>query len=79
MNPMQMLQMLMKKGNNPQQMAEQMMQSMGGNNPMLSNLIQMAKDGNNQNIEQFARNICKLKGIDFDKEFSSFMSNFKRG
>ena len=79
MNPMQMLQMLMKKGNNPQQMAEQMMQSMGGNNPMLSNLIQMAKDGNNQNIEQFARNICKLKGIDFDKEFSSFMSNFKQG
>ena len=71
--------MLMKKGNNPQQMVEQMMQSMGGNNPMLSNLIQMAKDGNNQNIEQFARNICKSKGIDFDKEFSSFMSNFKQG
>ena len=79
MTLMQMLQMLMKKGNNPQQMVEQMMQSMGGNNPMLSNLIQMAKDGNNQNIEQFARNICKLKGIDFDKEFSSCMSNFKQG
>ena len=79
MTLMQMLQMLMKKGNNPQQMVEQMMQSMGGNNPMLSNLIQMAKDGNNQNIEQFARNICKSKGIDFDKEFSSFMSNFKQG
>ena len=60
-------------------MVEQMMQSMGGNNPMLSNLIQMAKDGNNQNIEQFARNICKSKGIDFDKEFSSFLSNFKQG
>lgn len=79
MTLMQMLQMLMKKGNNPQQMVEQMMQSMGGNNPMLSNLIQMAKDGNNQNIEQFARNICKSKGIDFDKEFSSFLSNFKQG
>ena len=79
MTLMQMLQMLMKKGNNPQQMVEQMMQSMGGNNPMLSNLIQRAKDGNNQNIEQFARNICKSKGIDFDKEFSSFLSNFKQG
>ena len=79
MTLIQMLQMLMKKGNNPQQMVEQMMQSMGGNNPMLSNLIQMAKDGNNQNIEQFARNICKSKGIDFDKEFSSFLSNFKQG
>ena len=79
MNPMQMLQMLMKKGNNPQQMAEQMIQIMGGNNPMLGNLMQLAKDGNTQNIEQFARNICKSKGIDFDKEFSSFMSNFKQG
>lgn len=79
MNPMQMLQMLMKKGNNPQQMAEQMIQSMGGNNPMLGNLMQLAKDGNTKNIEQFARNICKSKGIDFDKEFSSFMSNFKQG
>ena len=79
MNPMQMLQMLMKKGNNPQQMAEQMIQSMGGNNPMLDNLMQLAKDGNTKNIEQFARNICKSKGIDFDKEFSSFMSNFKQG
>ena len=77
MNPMQMLQMLMKKGNNPQQMAEQMIQSMGGNNPMLGNLMQLAKDGNTKNIEQFARNICKSKGIDFDKEFSSFLSNFK--
>ena len=76
---MQMLQMLMKKGNNPQQMAEQMMQSMGGNNPMLSNLMQMAKGGNNQNIEQFARNIMKEQGRDFDKEFSSFLSNFKQG
>ena len=74
-----MLQMLMKKGNNPQQMVEQMIQSMGGNNPMLGNLMQLAKDGNTKNIEQFARNICKSKGIDFDKEFSSFMSNFKQG
>lgn len=79
MNPMQMLQMLMKKGNNPQQMVEQMIQSMGGNNPMLGNLMQLAKNGNTKNIEQFARNICKSKGIDFDKEFSSFMSNFKQG
>lgn len=77
MNPMQMLQILMKKGNNPQQMAEQMIQSMGGNNPMLGNLMQLAKNGNTKNIEQFARNICKSKGIDFDKEFSSFLSNFK--
>ena len=77
MNLMQMLQMLMKKGNNPQQMAEQMIQSMGGDNLMLGNLIQMAKNGNTQNIEQFARNICKSKGIDFDTQFADFMKQLK--
>ena len=77
MNPMQMLQMLMKKGNNPQQMVEQMIQNMGGDNLMLGNLIQMAKNGNTQNIEQFARNICKSKGIDFDTQFEDFMKQLK--
>ena len=77
MNPMQMLQMLMKKGNNPQQMAEQMIQSMGGDNPVLGNLIQMAKNGNTQNIERFATNICKSKGIDFDTQFADFMKQLK--
>ena len=77
MNPMQMLQMLMKKGNDPQQMVEQMIQSMGGDNLMIGNLIQMAKNGNKQNIEQFARNICKSKGIDFDIQFADFMKQLK--
>ena len=77
MTLMQMLQMLMKKGNNPQQMAEQMIQIMGGNNPMLGNLMQLAKDGNTKNIEQFARNICKSKGIDFDTQFADFMKQLK--
>ena len=40
MNPMQMLQALIKGGKKPQQMAEQMIQSMRGNNPMLGNLMQ---------------------------------------
>ncbi len=62
---------------NPQQMVEKLIQNMSGNNPMLSNLMQLAKNGNTQNIEQFARNICKSKGIDFDKEFKAFMQQLK--
>ena len=77
MNPMQMLQALIKGGKKPQQMAEQMIQSMSGNNPMLGNLMQLAKDGNTKNIEQFARNICKSKGIDFDTQFADFMKQLK--
>lgn len=63
---------------NPQQMVEKLIQNMSGNNPMLSNLMQLAKNGNTQNIEQFARNLMKEQGRDFDKEFSSFLSNFKQ-
>lgn len=46
-------------------------------NPMISNLIKMAKEGNSKGVEEFARNICKERGRNFDDEFSKFMSNFK--
>lgn len=47
------------------------------NNPMFRDLIDKAQKGDRQSVENFARNICKEKGIDFDKEFRAFMSNFK--
>ena len=37
----------------------------------------MANTGNTKGIETFAKNIMKEKGMDFDKEFSNFMANFK--
>ena len=46
-------------------------------NPMFRDLIQKAQRGDRQSVENFARNICKERGIDFDKEFANFMSNFK--
>lgn len=72
-NPIQMLKMMMGKST-PQQMV---MNMMGNNNPMINNLMNMAKNGDNKGIENFARNICKEKGMDFDKEFQDFMKNFK--
>lgn len=62
---------------NPQQMVMQMIGKMGNSNPMINNLVELAKNGKNMDIEQFAKNICKSKGIDFDTEFNSFMSNFR--
>ena len=47
------------------------------NNPMFRDLIQKAQRGDKQSVENFARNICKERGIDFDKEFANFMSNFR--
>lgn len=61
--------------NNPQQMVMKMIENNA--NPMVSNLIKMAKEGNTKGVEDFARNICKERGKNFDDEFSKFMNNFK--
>lgn len=67
MNPMQFLRGI----KNPQQFV---MNMLGQNqNPMATQLIQMVKTGNTNQIEQFARNICKERGMDFDKSFAEFM------
>lgn len=73
MNPMQMLQGM----KNPQQFLQQMMgNSSVMKNPMARNAMQMAQKGDSKGIEQMARNLCKEKGIDFDKSFSDFKNQF---
>lgn len=74
MNPMQMLQSFLGRGMSPQQIIGQMM---GNKNPMISNLMNMMQNGNSKGVEDFARNIFKEKGRDFDKEFGEFKKNFK--
>lgn len=39
---------------------------------MGDNLINLARNGNTQGIEEFARNYLKQNGKDFDQEFSAF-------
>ena len=75
---MQVLQTFMGKGGNPQQLVMKALGMVGNNNPMISNLVNMANQGNSQGVEQFARNFMKEKGMDFDKEFNSFMNNFNK-
>ena len=67
MNPMQFLRGI----KNPQQFV---MNMLGQNQtPMGMQLINLAKTGNKTQIENFARNICKERGMDFDKQFAEFM------
>ena len=71
MNPMEFF----KGIKNPQQFV---MNMLGQNqNPMATQLMKMVKTGNTNQIEQFARNICKERGMDFDKSFSEFMKQIK--
>lgn len=44
------------------------------NNPILNNLIELAEQGKNDEIENFARNYAKEHNIDFDKQFNSLQS-----
>lgn len=62
-------------GKNPQEVASQLL--MNNTNPIFGNLIKMAQNGDTKGVEEFARNVFKDRGRDFDKEFSQFMSNFK--
>lgn len=68
MNPLQLMNIL--KNKNPQELIISMI---GNQNPMINNLMQLAKSGNKTEIENIARNMCKEKGIDFDKQFAEFM------
>lgn len=68
---MQFIQM-MRNGNNPQEMIMNMLQQQAGNTPIGQNLLRMAQNNDGKGIEQFARNLCAQRGLDFDKEFTAF-------
>lgn len=68
------LRQYLMNGGTPQKLISNMMLQ----NPMVNNLIQMAKSGNIQGVENFARNLYKEQGRDFDKELAEFKKNFMR-
>ena len=72
-NPMQILQFIKASGN-PQKFMLNMLQQQS-NNPIMANLIQMAQANDEKCIENFARNLMKEQGLDFDKEFNTFKKN----
>lgn len=74
-NPINALRLLIGNAANPKQVIEQMIKT--NKNPMIDNLLNMARTGNSKGVEEFAKNVFKEQGRDFDKEFSEFMRNFK--
>lgn len=73
-NPMQFMNML-KGIKSPKDAVINMIKS--NNNPMIKNLVEMAEKGDNQGVENFARNLYAQQGRNFDEEFKNFMNNFK--
>ena len=72
-NPMSIIKNYLTQGMTPQNILGQM----NVNNPILNNVISMAKNGDTSGVENFARNICKQRGMDFDKEFNKFRNNLR--
>ena len=66
------LQKYIANGGTPERLLSEIMLR----NPMMNNLIQMAKSGNMQNVENFARNLFREQGRDFDAEFAEFKKTF---
>ena len=62
---------------NPVQMLKNMIMNKQINNPIFKEVINKAQNGDSKGVEQFARNLFKEQGRDFDKEFGEFMKNFK--
>ena len=73
-NPMQLMNML-KGIKSPKDAVINMIKT--NNNPMVKNLVEMAEKGDSQGVENFARNMLKEQGRDFDAEMNEFMKNFK--
>ena len=74
MNPMNFFKMF-KAMKNPQ---EAIIEMAGSNsNPILKNAVEMAKNGNNEELMKLAQNLCKEKGIDFEKDFNKFSQDHK--
>jgi len=70
MNILQLIQ-LVKNNPNPPAFVMQMLQAQSGNNPLFANLLNLAQNGNTAGLEDFARNVFKEKGLDFNQEFNS--------
>lgn len=66
----------MRQGKNPEQLMIDILEGEASQNPVMGNLLTMAKDNRTADIEKFARNLAKEQGIDFDKEFSKFKKQY---
>lgn len=74
-NPIQFINQI-KQGQNPQQLMLNFLEQQVSNNPMGQNLLNLARNNQTQDIEQFARNMFASNGRDFDSEFKQFKDTF---
>ena len=68
-----MLVQLIRQGNNPQQLMLSILQGQAYSNPLGKNLLNLAQQGNTQEIEKIVRNLYSQQGgKNFDQDFEAF-------
>ena len=80
MNPLDTIKAFLNNGGSLEKAIQDAMNKTiqnNNSNPMFSNLINMAKEGDTKGVENFTRNLFKEQGRDFDKEYTEFRKNFK--
>lgn len=73
MNPTNFIKNYILRGLTPKGIVKQL----AGNNPILGNLINMAEKGDNKGVENFARNVMKERGLNYDEELKKFKDSLK--
>lgn len=61
-----------KNGKNPQELMMSYLENHVKGTPLGENILTLAKNNNQNAIEEIVRNISLERGIDFDKEFPAF-------
>lgn len=65
------------RGRNPQEIVMNMIKSQQINDPTIKQLINFAQSGDTNSLVNLATSIFAQRGMDFNKEFQSFMSMLK--
>lgn len=76
MNPLELI--AAAKSGNPRQIATQIIRTNYSNDPLMTNLLDMAEKGNTQGIQQFASQFFKSQGLNFNNEMNKFMSAVRK-
>lgn len=76
MNMINQIKAMLQKDMTPQSVVTDFLMQ-GNNNPLLGQLVEMAQSNKKPNVETFARNLLKQKGLNYDEEFAKFLSQIK--
>lgn len=65
------------RGRNPQEVVMNMITSQNINDPTISQLVQLAQQGDQASFENFAQTLFRQQGLDLNQELEAFMSLMK--